>query len=247
MKKLKYITLGTGTVLLLNALLASILSNMSAGLFMTYFCGAFFVFGGIFADRFKNKIFRTVMSFILLGMVCEAIFVFTVFIYGANDTADYVEDAVIVLGSGVKGEKVPPNLQNRLDAAYEYFLENPDSVIVVSGGQGNGENISEALAMQRYLTGKGIPTEKILMEDRSTSTEENFKFSKELLDSYFNNEEYSVVFVTNDFHIIRAKFWANEAGFESVSHLHSKTPFWIVIPNGIRESMGIVKQMWLHI
>lgn len=238
--------LGTGSVFLLNALTASILSNMSAGLLMTYFCGAFFIFCGIFADRIKNKAFKFIVSFIFVGMMCEAIFVIAIFVYGTNDTADYGENAVIVLGSGVKGEKVPPNLQNRLDAAYEYFLENPDSVIVVSGGQGNGENISEALAMQRYLTEKGIPTEKILMEDSSTSTEENFKFSKELLDSYFNNEEYSVAFVTNDFHIIRAKFWANEAGFENVSHLHSKTPFWIVIPNGIRESMGIVKQIILE-
>lgn len=242
MKKIKIISFVIGTILLANALAASLLSNMSAGLLMTYLLGAFFVLCGVFAEKIKKYVPCAIIYFVLSGVVLEAVFVLWIFAYGMTDNVTYEEDVIIVLGSGIRGEKVPPNLKNRLDAAYEYHKKNPDAIIVVSGGMGDGETITEALAMERYLFSLGVPGEKIIKEGNSTSTEENFRFSKAILDGMFDRE-YSVAFVTNDFHIFRASHWAKHAGFENVTHIHSGTPFWIVIPNGIRESMGIVKQV----
>ena len=110
--------------------------------------------------------------------------VICVYSFGFTDTVTYKEDAVIVLGAGLRGENLSLILRNRLDAAVEYYNENPEAVIVVSGGQGPDEDIPEAEAMERYLYEQGVPLNKIIKEDKSTSTEENFKFSKELLETY---------------------------------------------------------------
>lgn len=245
MKKIKIITLAIGILLLINALLATAISNMTAGLFLTYCLGIFFSAFGLFAERIIKYVPKFIIYFVFGGIILEAIFVFWIYLYGMTDDVTYEEDVIIVLGSGIKGERVPPNLQNRLDEAYEYHKKNPDAVIVVSGGMGEGEKITEALAMERYLLGLGVPGGKIVKEGNSTSTEENFRFSKEILDGRFDGE-YTAAFVTNDFHIFRASHWASFAGFENATHIHSKTPFWIVIPSGIRESMGIVKQVLLQ-
>ncbi len=75
--------------------------------------------------------------------------------------------------------------------------------------------------MERYLTEHGIPKEKILKEDRSTSTEENFEFSKEILDSCFE-DDYTIAYITNDFHTYRSGCRAKAVGFSSVTHYGAK-------------------------
>lgn len=90
---------------------------------------------------------------------------------------------MIVLGAGLRGERVTDLLARRLDAAYDYHLENPNAVIVVTGGQGPGEDIPEARAMKAYLVEKGVPEKQILEEASSTSTEENFCFAREIWNS----------------------------------------------------------------
>ena len=87
--------------------------------------------------------------------------------------------AIRPLEQAVKATTPSLTLKSRLDTAIEYLnITKDDTYIVVSGGQGNGENISEAKAMQRYLIQKGIEEEKIILEDKSTSTNENFKYSR---------------------------------------------------------------------
>ena len=90
-------------------------------------------------------------------------------------------DCVIVLGCQVLGETPTDMLCDRLDAALELLEENPEALCVVSGGQGNLEDISEAEAMRRYLNAHGIADERIITEDRSTTTDENIRFTAELL------------------------------------------------------------------
>ena len=112
-------------------------------------------------------------------------------------------DAIIVLGSGLIGDKVPPLLAQRLTKAktiYEQFEGRPK--LIVSGGQGADELISEAEAMANYLMEQGVPQEDILIEDRSRTTFENLTFSKAILEDHGLGK--SVLVVTNSFHALRA-------------------------------------------
>lgn len=118
-------------------------------------------------------------------------------------------DCIIILGAQVRGRRITNSLKRRLDAALSYLERYPDTMVVVSGGQGKGEDISEAEAMAEYLTGRGVPEERIIREDRSTSTRENFRFSRK----FFDPERSVTGIVTNDFHMCRASMIARQEGY----------------------------------
>lgn len=149
-------------------------------------------------------------------------------------------DAVIVLGAAVHGDEVTDTLRKRLDTAIEYYLENPETCIVVSGGMGSGENVSEAEAMRRYLEAHGVPGDAILTEDQAANTRENFRFSKNLLDQAFGRP-VQIVYVTSDFHVLRAGAEARMAGFEDAHGLGAPTPFFTVPGAWLRESGALVR------
>ncbi len=132
-------------------------------------------------------------------------------VFGNQPTATYDEDAVIVLGAAVHGSEPSKTLTGRLDAAVAYHARNPAALIVVSGGQGWQEDLPEGVAMQRYLLAQGVPDADIVVEDRATSTEENFAFSKALLDQRLA-PGYRVVVISDEFHLYRASRLAAAAG-----------------------------------
>ena len=115
---------------------------------------------------------------------CGAYLLFALGLFAASFArpATGKEKAVVVLGAGLRGEQVSGLLARRLDAALDYYRENPDVLLVVSGGQGPDEVIPEAEAMARYLAARGVPQENIIKEDKSESTEQNFEFSRVLLE-----------------------------------------------------------------
>ena len=86
-------------------------------------------------------------------------------------------------------------LSERLCAAYEYLNRNPKAMCVLSGGQGDGEEISEAECMYRYLTGRGIDGARLLLEDQSTTTAENLQYSMELLQQHTNSSCFYIIFI----------------------------------------------------
>lgn len=120
-------------------------------------------------------------------------------------------DYIIVLGAQVRKDGPSPVLKYRLDKAVEYLNENPDTVCIVSGGQGSNEPWSEAEGMARYLQEKGIDTARILPEDKSQTTEQNITNSKMLM-----KEGASVGIVTNNFHVFRALQIAKKYGLSDV-------------------------------
>ncbi len=146
--------------------------------------------------------------------------------------------AVIVLGCQVRGETPSSMLAYRLNAAREVLDEHPDAVCVVSGGQGNGEDISEAEAMRRYLIDNGIAGERILKEDKSVSTRENIRFSTEILSEMGITN--GVVIVSNDFHQYRADIYARENGLSDIGHHSTRTPFHNLLNYWIREWAAIM-------
>ena len=149
-------------------------------------------------------------------------------------------DAVIVLGAGLRGEQVSHTLALRLNTAAEYLENNPETIVVVSGGMGVGETVTEAYAMKNYLLRKGIDENRILCEEESTSTVENFKFSKVILDEHFGNDDYNIVFVTNDFHCIRAGIYAERTGFSAES-LASPSMRSMIPSDYCREYLALVQ------
>lgn len=152
------------------------------------------------------------------------------------------QDFIIVLGSRVIGMKVPPLLAGRIEKAIEFYnnqakISKPPKIIF-SGGQGSGEEISEAIAMQNYAISKGIPPEDTIAEDKSVNTQQNMRFSKNIMDKLMPNG-YKSIFVTNNYHLLRAGIYAKMAGLKSEG-LASRTAIYF-IPNAlIREYIALV-------
>jgi uncharacterized SAM-binding protein YcdF (DUF218 family) len=120
-----------------------------------------------------------------------------------------------------------------------YYEQNPAAILVVTGGQGHGEDITEALAMERYLIEHGVPADNIWKEERATSTYENFVFSKALIDDRLG-ADYSAVYVTTDFQIFRAGQVAKRVGLDDISHVHSDTVWFLVVPSCLRECLAVL-------
>ena len=204
----------------------------------------FYIFG--FESKILNtrpsKVLKTLVFAIFILLMAYSIFVYS---YGSTDNVTYGEDAVIVLGTTVNGDQPSKDLINRLDAAIEYHEQNPDAYIIVTGGQGTEENDTEASVMATYLVNDGLPEEKVIKEDRATSTVENFEYSAMILDKlHLSHGDAQIAYITNDFHIFRAGILAKNAGLDNITHYHGNTPWYMVVPNGIRESVVTVK-MWL--
>lgn len=121
---------------------------------------------------------------------------------------------VVVLGAGVHGTVPSLSLRNRLDAAAAYLKENPDMICIVSGGQGEGEDISEAQCMFQDLVDNGIAPERIWMEDRSTSTEENLRFSLDLIESRTGVRPEAVGVLSSEYHLLRAGMMGEKVGVQ---------------------------------
>ncbi len=158
---------------------------------------------------------------------------------------EFDKDYLIILGCGIRKDGTPcPLLQGRIDRALDFRdqqLEQTgkDLIFVPSGGQGSNEVISESESMTRYLIKKGIPQSHILMEDQSTSTFENMKFSKALIQA--QNPNARVAFSTSNYHVFRSGLFARRVKMRAVGMgARSKWYFW---PNAlVREFIGLLTE-----
>ena len=232
----KIIVAAIGAVITLNGAALFFVSNVNLGNFLTVGFGIII----IFVTLFFNKLARWLKILLLSGIGVAVVLSSILIIGGKNDTVTYSEDAVIVLGAAVHGKTPSRTLRYRLKRAVEYHKQNPNAIIIVSGGQGAQEDISEAEAMKIYLIENGVTADKIIKEDKSTSTTENFKFSKEILDKHFSGD-YTAAFVTNEYHILRASLCAKHAGVENITHLHSNTTTSYLVSGVLRECLALVK------
>ncbi len=216
-------------------------SNVHIGHFLSIAAGIITILTGVFFKAVPKWTKLALLTVLLL--LTSSITV--VAIYGCVDDATHQEDALIVLGAGIRGEEPGATLKGRLDAAVSYHGQNPDALIVVSGGQGPQEDITEAEAMKKYLVGHGVDEKMILLEPRATSSRENFIFSKELLDAHLGGD-YTVAFITNEYHVFRAELTAKKIGLDNATHCHSNTPLYLFIPNTLRELLAIAKELILE-
>lgn len=191
---------------------------------------------GFFITHFPLWIRRTFVILLCMGMMIFGIvegFIISGFSMKGQPGADYV----IVLGAQMKADGPSKALQYRLDEAIRYLNENPSSKVIVSGGQGSDEHISEAQGMYEYLVEKGIEKDRIIKEDKSVNTTQNLAFSAEYLD----RERDSVAVVTNNFHVFRAVKIAEKAGYQNVCGIAAKGEPFLQINNMMREFFGVMK------
>ncbi len=149
-------------------------------------------------------------------------------------------DYVIVLGAQVRGTKITKSLRKRLEKACEYLDENPNTVVVVSGGQGKGEDLSEAQCMKDYLIKYGISEDRIIMEDKSVNTAENIEFSMKKIKEHSKKELPQVGVITNNFHVYRATAVCKKSGYE-ISGIAAESDKILFINYMVREFFAVVK------
>ena len=155
--------------------------------------------------------------------------------------------AIVVLGSGTRGGVASPVLAARLDAALDRARLQPSARVVVSGGVDFNETVSEAQVMGDYLRAKGLAPSRITQEERSTSTEENLRFSRALLDeAAIPVAEAPVELVTSDFHTLRAGWIARRAGYANVHAVGAPTPLYVRYNAWLREYFAVLSGFLLR-
>ena len=161
-------------------------------------------------------------------------------------TEDSEVDCLIILGAGIYGEYPSITLVSRLDAALEYMQSRGSVQIIVSGGQGPGETITEAEAMFRYLTRRGVDESNVWKEDASTNTWENLAFSFELMKTKgMDPADAKIAIVTNEFHLYRAKHIAGTLGAGAIG-VAAQTPYLgLRILYHCREAVALLKDFLL--
>lgn len=198
-----------------------------------------------FAICLKKGIFETMISpgirKLFLALFCIGLAIFLLVegcvISGFWQKGEPGVDYVIILGAQMKHNGPSKALRYRLDKAALYLEENPNAKVIVSGGQGPDEHISEAQGMYDYLVSIGIDEARIIKEDKSRNTFENLTFSAQLLDK----ENDSVAIVSNNFHIFRATRIARKVGYADVCGIAAKGEPYLQVNNMMREFFGVVK------
>ena len=186
----------------------------------------------------RNWIKRAVCAATAVGFVYLAIVEVPIIRESSGDD-DTEYDYIIVLGAAVHGDTPSLSLIERMTAARSYMLSHPDAAAIVSGGQGNNENLSEAQAMFDWLTKNGIAAERIIKEDRATSTLDNLKFSFDIISARGGG---SAAVVTSEYHIYRAKLLAQSLDWDIGAVAAHTTYFPIEVNYFIREAFGVTYQ-----
>ncbi len=165
----------------------------------------------------------------LAGFVCVTAGAYMPFVIGEamkkhNDKCDYL----LILGGNVIGAETPsPQLFERMKAAAKYLNENKNVTAIPCGGCfRDGQKKSEAQIIADYLISQGIDKNRIVLEDKSTTTYENFEYAAQIIKNHLGKEirEISVAFLSSDYHIYRASVIAKQSGFVNCGKVSCPTP-----------------------
>lgn len=209
-----FVLVGTIVFLIYAAPLVALILN--AGNIFGMGVGIVLILIGMLFDkiiRLNKKLILIITAFLL---VCATVFFSTWgVIYSQTKKPAEQNQTLVVLGCKVDGERPSLQLYNRALAGVEYLKENPDSKAILCGGTGNGENISEAECIKRIMIDNGIDEDRLILEDQSTSTEENIVFAKAIMAD--NDMDYNIVISTSDYHCYRAKIIAKKQGLNATT------------------------------
>ena len=204
----------------------------------------YFVSGSQF-EVMMHDMAANLLAAVYLYVECMLIGIIVADLFAARYWPDYDKDFMIILGCGIRQDGTPtPLLRGRVDKALEFARRQKeatgkDLIFVPSGGQGPNEVISESESMKNYLLSKGISEERILMEDQSTTTFENMKFSKEKIMAIDPNAK--IAYSTTNYHVFRSGLFARRVKMRAQGiGARTKWYFW---PNAaVREFVGLLTQ-----
>lgn len=150
------------------------------------------------------------------------------------------KDFLLILGCRVRGYEAEDTLRMRCEKASEYLTNNPDTVAIVCGGIVHDDQyISEAQAMEEILVSYGIEKERIIKEDKSTTTVENFKNAKKFIEESGDIRNFRLALLSSDFHLMRARLIAKKAGLDCQT-VSAPSPSKEKVKNYIREFFAMI-------
>ena len=190
------------------------------------------------------KYFKIAKNLMYIGLIFFLGIETAIITYHKHD--DKKSDYIIVLGAGLANKTTPSViLKGRLDAALDYIKDNDGAFIVLSGGRGSDEYLPESHAMSKYLQEKGVDKSKIIIEDKSRDTNENFKYSKEKIEKHSKKsiDQINVKIITTDFHALRSSILARKNGLVYYSNYSSSTVWYLIPVTYTREAFAIVKSI----
>ncbi len=247
LKILRVALLIIGVLFVLYSVALLSMNNFNLGNVLSALLGIPLLVYGIFAPALNRWFAKGAGRAVKWFFICGYAFLICVFaVFGimmgaaANTVPPKDADVVMVLGAALRGTQPSDTLARRLDIALAYGQENPNALFLVSGGQGPQEEIPEAHAMRDYLIAHGVEESRILVEDKSRSTQQNFLYSKPILDERFGTDNYTLVFATNDFHILRGYINAESVGMSDVHGLPYRSLIYTAPPNYMRESLALL-------
>ncbi|MCF0109604.1 MAG: YdcF family protein [Erysipelotrichaceae bacterium] len=194
------------------------------------------IFGVLAAFSKKKTFLRSLLWLILVAFVAASGVIWA----GGAETLTEPKTAVI-LGCGVDGTEPSKALEQRLEAGLDYLKDN-DVKVILTGGMGDDENISEAECMYQWLKERGIDESRMIKEDKSTSTYENMLFSGQIMEEQGMDKD--VVIITNRFHEMRANILGENQGF-SCESLPAKTTWWLIPTYYVREVIAFLSEYYL--
>ena len=194
-------------------------------------------------DLLGNSLIATILCWAITAMICVGIAVVAVTILvilrsARGDKPDNC-DYVVVLGAGLLVDKPSRILMARINKAIHYLNENSQVVCIVSGGQGKDEAISEAQCMFDHLVAAGIDPSRIWLEDKSTSTWENFRFTQNLIQSKIGTTPNRLAVISSEFHLYRAGIFAQRCGIQAVKIPAATPGIFLKINYYLREAAGV--------
>ena len=200
-----------------------------------YLC--FFIVFLILAHRFLPALlWKIILVLTCIGFVYFWIVEIPI-IRSARTDPDPERPYLVVLGAAVYGDQPSLTLVRRMEGALDYLEAYPESRVVVSGGMGKGENITEAQAMRDWLVARGIAEDRVLMEPKATSTQENLAFSFDIIRS-------RVAIVSSSYHLYRAKAMARLQGVEAAGVAAPPGYPMVMLNYFIREAFGVT-HLWV--
>lgn len=193
----------------------------------------------VLAWHFARRRLRIALAVLLLLGIAVFAVIEAPIIAGARTDAPDGCEYLVVLGAGLNGDVPSLSLTNRLTAALEWLEGHPDCTAIVTGGQGPGENMTEAEAMGIWLEARGIEPERIILEPEATSTWENLENSFEIIRARGDEPDLNCAIVTSEYHLCRAKLMAEDMGVRAYGVAGRTSMPTLMINYFIREAFAL--------
>lgn len=193
------------------------------------------------------------LLWLLSGAWLLSVVLFFIFLQRTNDAANLTEKntaaikAIMILGSGSLKCSASPTLAARLDLGLKWAQRLPAAKVLVTGGKNWTLPCTEGQIMGDYLRAHGLAAERIIQEERSTTTYENLLFSKPLLEKNALTPHDGILIVSSDFHVLRASMVAHRLGWSSVQTAGATTPLYIRYNDWLREYFSFIKGFLLRL